>query len=64
MQLDVEIEPTLRFPLMTSIDKQKDKSEMLFPCTRWYSMYPYQQASQREIPRVKWNLRGGGHGCL
>ncbi len=26
MQLDVDIEPTLRFPHMTSIDKQKDPS--------------------------------------
>ena len=26
MQLDVDIEPTLRFPHMTSIDKQMDES--------------------------------------
>ncbi len=31
MQLDVDIEPTLRFPHMTSIDKQMDKSEGSFP---------------------------------
>ncbi len=27
MQLDVDIEPTLRFPGMISIDKQMDQSE-------------------------------------
>ncbi len=27
MQLDIDIEPTLRFPGMTSIDKQMDQSE-------------------------------------
>ena len=27
MQLDIDIEPTLRFPGMTSIDKQLDQSE-------------------------------------
>ena len=31
MQLDVDIEPTLRFLHMTSIDKQMDKSEGSFP---------------------------------
>ncbi len=31
MQLDVDIEPTLRFPHMTSIDKQMDKSEGSVP---------------------------------
>ncbi len=30
MHLDVDIEPTLRFPHMTSIDKQMDKSEGSF----------------------------------
>ena len=30
MQLDVDIEPTLRFPYMTSIDKQMDESEGSF----------------------------------
>ena len=31
MQLDIDIEPTLRFPYMTSIDKQEDESEGRFP---------------------------------
>ena len=31
MQLDVDIEPTLRFPHMTSIDRQMDKSEGSYP---------------------------------
>ncbi len=39
MQLDVDIEPTLRFPYMTSIDKQMDKSEGSFSPV--HSMYPY-----------------------
>ncbi len=30
MQLDVDIEPTLRFPHMISIDKQMDESEGSF----------------------------------
>ncbi len=30
MQLDVDIEPTLRVPHMTSIDKQMDESEGSF----------------------------------
>ncbi len=30
MQLDIDIEPTLRFPHMTSIDKQMDESEGSF----------------------------------
>ncbi len=34
MQLDVDIEPTLRFPHMTSIDKQMDESEGSFPPVR------------------------------
>ncbi len=29
MQLDIDIEPTLRFPGMTSIDKQIDQSECI-----------------------------------
>ncbi len=31
MQLDVDIEPTIRFPHITSIDKQMDKSEGSLP---------------------------------
>ncbi len=31
MQIDVDIQPTLRSPHMTNIDKQMDKSEGSFP---------------------------------
>ena len=42
MQLDVDIEPTLRFPHVTSIDKQMDKSEGSFPLYMVVYMYPYE----------------------
>ncbi len=66
MQLDVDIEPTLRLPHMTSIDKQMDKSEgcypQHFPCYKHLSdlhFYHRQTDRKRRIRAHRATCTGG-----